>query len=294
MIPTSTNVKLDCKSAIGNSDAVLAFVTQSKEKADYPLLARAEQAALRRLIDDGAVTGKASEVAFAIAETARGKFRRVYAIGLGKPQKVTTESFRQAGGAAFRSLRSHRIDSAGFVLPDSVKAVSTTEAAEALVVGALLASFDYAEYKGTGRNKEDAQSPKRLQLSIVSVEKSVRDAVARGQLIADGQNFARTIASRPGNDITPPTLAKAAQSMAREVKLKCRVLDEKELARLKMGGILAVGAAASRRRRESSCSNMTAHGRSRKRAPAPCWLSARQSHSIPAASRSNRPIAWAG
>ena len=37
----------------------------------------------------------------------------------------------------------------------------------------------------------------------------------RARAIADGQNFARTIASRPGNNINPPTLAKAAQQLAR-------------------------------------------------------------------------------
>jgi leucyl aminopeptidase len=59
---------------------------------------------------------------------------------------------------------------------------------------------------------------------------------------AEGQNFARTIASRPGNDINPPSLARVAQELAREVGLGVRVLDEKQMAKLGMGGILAVGA----------------------------------------------------
>jgi leucyl aminopeptidase len=242
MLPTSTNVKLDVKCAIGNVDAVMTFITQSKDIAEQPLLADAERIALRRLIDNKAATGKAREVAFEILEVGNGKFRRVYAVGLGKPEKLTAESFRQAAGAAIRALRSHRIARAAFVVPGSFKAVPPAEAAEALAMGALLASFDYEEYKGTGKSEDDAEEKTGLELTIVSDEMAIGAAVTRGRLIADGQNFARTIASRPGNDINPPTLAKAAQSMAREVNLKCRVLDEKELAKLKMGGILAVGA----------------------------------------------------
>jgi leucyl aminopeptidase len=69
----------------------------------------------------------------------------------------------------------------------------------------------------------------------------VRTAVERARVICEGQNFCRTIASRPGNDINPPTLAKVAQQLAKEAGLTIRVLDEREMARLRMGGILGVG-----------------------------------------------------
>ncbi len=61
-----------------------------------------------------------------------------------------------------------------------------------------------------------------------------------------GRILPHTIASRPGNNINPPALAKVAQEMAREAGLKCRVLDEKEMGRLGMGGMLAVGAGSNR------------------------------------------------
>src|SRR5439155_12561228 len=75
----------------------------------------------------------------------------------------------------------------------------------------------------------------------VGYEADVREAVDRAKTICDAQNFARTIASRPGNNINPPTLAKVAQELGREVGLDVRILDEKQLAKLKMGGILGVG-----------------------------------------------------
>jgi leucyl aminopeptidase len=69
----------------------------------------------------------------------------------------------------------------------------------------------------------------------------VRAAAERAVIICDAQNFARTIDSRPGNNIDPPALAAVARDLAEEAGISCRVMDEKELARLGMGGILAVG-----------------------------------------------------
>jgi leucyl aminopeptidase len=242
MSPTSTRVSLDVKtSAPADAQAIVTFVIESKDQPASPLLAAADRAALKRLQSGGASRGKAREVAFEIVETAGGKFHRVYVVGLGKAGKLTTESIRQAAGAAIGALKSHRQQRAAFVVPAGVGKIAAADAAEALVTGALLTAFDYREYKGTAGKSEDGEEPAALRLTIVADDPAARAAVARAKIIADGQNFARTIASRPGNDITPPTLAKAAQAMAREVGLKCRVLDENELARLKMGGILAVG-----------------------------------------------------
>ncbi len=121
------------------------------------------------------------------------------------------------------------------------------EVAEGIVTGILLASFDYREYKGAGQKKDDDRLGDGMQVTLVgSAEESaaIRGGMERAVAIADGQNFARTIASRPGNNINPVSLAEAALAMAEDVGLACRVMDEKELKKLGMGGILAVGAGA--------------------------------------------------
>jgi len=121
--------------------------------------------------------------------------------------------------------------------------------ARSTVTGFLLASFDYQEYRGSGRKEEDEDRPGQINVTFLAMQasmKQVRELVECGRIIANSQNFARTIAERPGNDINPLTLAKVAQQMAKEVGLKCRVLDEKQMKKLGMGGILAVGAGSSK------------------------------------------------
>ncbi|HEY8749447.1 MAG TPA: leucyl aminopeptidase, partial [Tepidisphaeraceae bacterium] len=152
-----------------------------------------------------------------------------------------------------KAARKNRLRSVAIYLPaipdelpslPGASLVSSTSAIEAFAQGVIVGSFDYQEYRGTARAAGKADE-KLINFTIVSTEKEVTAAVDNGRIIAEAQNFARTIASRPGNNINPPSLAKVAQSLAREAGLKSRVLDEKEMKRLGMGGILGVGAGSS-------------------------------------------------
>lgn len=242
MLPTSAGVSVAAQSKLpANVEAVIAFVTADAKSAASSLLSREQNASVARLFDAGVVRGKAKELAFDLIEAGKGKHQRVYAVGLGDTKEIDSETIRQAAGHVAKALRKHRIGSAAVIVP-GLKSVSAGDAAEAIVSGLLLASFRYSEYKGAAQKKEaEKELTRTISVAIVSTDAKVKSAVDRARIIADGQNFARTIASRPGNNINPPTLAKVAQQLAKEVGLGIKVLDEKQMARLGMGGILAVG-----------------------------------------------------
>jgi leucyl aminopeptidase len=183
-------------------------------------------------------------VAVDLVELEGGKLRRLYVVGLGRADKADPEAVRQGGGALARIARSHRLKNVAALAP-LLRGLRVPEAG-ALLNGYLLASFQYAEHKGTASMKKDAEAPTgpvRLTI-VVGDAAAVRDAVRTAQVLADAQNLARTVAFRPGNQINPPSFAKLAQEMARELKLTSRVLDEKQMAKLGMEGILAVGRAS--------------------------------------------------
>jgi leucyl aminopeptidase len=72
--------------------------------------------------------------------------------------------------------------------------------------------------------------------------KRLESGLSRGIVIGKAQSYARTVANRPGNVINPPALAEEAKKLAgRTPGLSCAVLNEKQMAKLGMGGILAVG-----------------------------------------------------
>jgi leucyl aminopeptidase len=248
MIPTSTDVSFQVNNKpAGKGVSVAAFVMEdSKQRVDHPLLTAEQRQSLQRLRQTGAATGKLAEVRFDLPAGEDKAFVPTWAVGLGKQEKINTESIRQAGAALARACRKHRLNKIAIVVA-AVDGISVNQAAEAVVIGFLLASFDFTEFKGTGQAKGDDSEPRSaVTVTLLSEDSAAaKQGLHRGQIIADGQNFARTIASRPGNVINPPALAKVAQQMAKEVGLACRVLDEKQMQKLGMGGILAVGSASA-------------------------------------------------
>jgi leucyl aminopeptidase len=183
----------------------------------------------------------------------------VIVVGLGPTEKVNAQSLREAGAAVAKVARRQKISDIALIVPDVLRGGGEGETAlqrtiEALASGFLLGSFAFREYKGSASKKGDEDETKAkatARLTLVSENAGAHAkqgfrlrssrALERARIVCDGQNLARTIASRPGNEINPPSLAKVAQGIAREVGLVCRVLDEKELKRLGMGGLLAVG-----------------------------------------------------
>jgi leucyl aminopeptidase len=244
MIPTSTDVKIVAGAAAGKFDAAAVFVL-SEKKFDPSWangLGKEVAAEAAELVSAKVARGKASEVSFALLKSGKPA-RRVYVVGLGKSKEVTLETLRQAAGALAKTLVRHGQSSVAIALPGAVD-FSAEESAAAIVEGILLSAFDYREYKGSASKKEDSEESEKggLNVRIVSTKATVQAAVRRAELICDAQNLARTIASRPGNDVNPPVLAREAKELARETGLSCAIYDEKQLARMKMGGILAVGA----------------------------------------------------
>jgi leucyl aminopeptidase len=257
MVPTSTDVAIEVKGKLAVAmEAVAVFVAEGAKEAPAPterFLAEDERQAIRRLLASGVSRGKSREIHFDLIDTlgtekpATKDYRRVLVAGLGKADRVNTESLRQAAGTLAKACRKHRVTDVA-ALVTNTGGMDAAAVAEAIVTGFLLASFKYDEYKGAGTQKKDRDDDQqgRVTLTLAGGDvPAMRRGVERGRAIADGQNFARTISSRPGNVINPPSLAQVAQQMARQIGLGFRVLDEKQLAKLGMGGILAVGSASA-------------------------------------------------
>ena len=254
MVPPSTRASVQvAKSAPAGADAAVVFVhKQTKPGSAYPSLPQQEREALDRLLSSGMVRGKSNDVTVQLLDGPRP--RRLIVIGLGDRKQFSIECLREAGAALAKAAKKNRLKSMAVFPPDIPGMLPALPAAPtqvdapiggiaAMAEGILIGSFDYQEYRGAVRQSAD-ESPGPFTVTLVvgaERQRAIDAAVERARNIAEGQNFARTIASRPGNNINPPALAKVAQELAREVGLDCRVLDEREMKRLGMGGILAVG-----------------------------------------------------
>jgi leucyl aminopeptidase len=169
---------------------------------------------------------------------------RVLLLGLGEQKKATLDTIRRAAAAAAGRAVDLKVKRIALTLHRSfVASFETAALGQAMAEGVYLGSYRYDEYvseNGNGRLRA-------LDVEIVDPEatrlKSLVPGVAAGTVIGRAQSYARTLVNRPANVINPPTLARAAQDLARGLKrVRCTVFDEKKLQTLRMGGILAVGA----------------------------------------------------
>ena len=76
-------------------------------------------------------------------------------------------------------------------------------------------------------------------------EDAWREALPFSQAAAGASAFSRTLANTPPNEATTLWMTERAREMAEERGIEVTVLDEEEMARRGMGGILAVGSGSS-------------------------------------------------
>ncbi len=248
MIITSSSAEIFATDKIPtNPQAIVVFVLEGDSQAPPAAKRAGNEIAqtVNRILAADLSAGKAKEITPGIIGDGP-RTQRIFVVGLGKPEKISPETIRQSAGSVLRALRKHQIHRAAILLPE-LKSIAPANIADAISTAIHLAAFDYREYKGTAsksREKSDKSSTRPIAITLVAERSSlskIKPAIDRAKIICTGQNFARTIASRPGNDINPITLAKQSQTLAREASLRCAIMDERQLARLGMGGILAVG-----------------------------------------------------
>jgi leucyl aminopeptidase len=155
-------------------------------------------------------------------------------LSIGAKNKVTLETFRRAGGALAKWIAKNKVTEA-VIAPASFADFEFAPAhiAFALAEGVLLGSFRFDKHK----TQKDEPTP----ATICFLDESLGPTLARATTICEATNLARAWAHEPANIINPVTLAKHVRELAEEVGLKCTVLDDKQLAEMGAGAIVAVG-----------------------------------------------------
>ena len=217
-----------------------ALVTYVFEEADpvQGRVAEIDQAMsglLGKLSKSGELTGKTLE--FTLLHAPSGlKAARLLLIGAGKREQFTSATLRKVAGAALRYLKSRSVKHFGFLVREND---ATEESAQVIAEGALAADFESDKYKTEKKNGKSVDSV--LVAGYSGAERAAGEAgLARGRIIADAQNFTRDLVNEPSNKLTPRILAEKAEAMAREAGLAVEILDEKNIAELKMGALLSV------------------------------------------------------
>jgi leucyl aminopeptidase len=204
---------------------------------------------------DDAIGGQLTELAAAgeirgnrgrvvVVHTAgRGvKAKRVAVVGMGAAAKVDAEAIRNAAATACRSMQSVRGTRLALVI-DGL-GVDAADAAGWAVEGAAIAGYRFDRYKTVGAN--DLPKPPR-SLTLVTSDRAARRRAQRAGIVAAAVNRARDLQHTPPNELGPEELAERAREIAAgDSRLRCKVLDERGIARHRMGAFLAVAQGSGR------------------------------------------------
>ncbi len=168
--------------------------------------------------------------------------QRLLVLGLGNIGGVIDaaemfELYRSAGGTIAAQCKSNKVSNVAVHIPE-LAGVDPVAAARYLTEGILLGGYQFLKYKK--KNDDIFTGLKKIEFFCLGNRSALKKAIDKGCNSAYCACTARDMANEPGNNWTPAHFAKYAQKLAKEQHLDCTVLEKAQLAKLGMGGIIAV------------------------------------------------------
>jgi leucyl aminopeptidase len=187
-----------------------------------------------------------TRVVFAVKGSERfvenGKQTELHIVS-GKLEKLTPRTFRTLVREVVLCAKKHKLGKIAVEFDQAkltgLRAYDTDWMWQTIGENLTLAHYEFTKYK--------SKAPKTILKEVLLLgvgSKSEERALRYGETIATYANQTRDIANTPGGDMTPDLLGKAAKAVLKGTKATVKVLDEKQIAKLKMGGVLGVGQGA--------------------------------------------------
>lgn len=247
-LPDITYTLRTASPAKTRAEAVVVGIGQGAKAVEVTVGAEDVKAAYGRrwrgLLATLGVSGKAGEVTRLPAGDEIGA-QLLVLVGLGKPGadgNHSADAVRRAAGAAARAVPN--ATSVAVSLP-----ADTPDLVRAVTEGYVLGGYTFTPYKsssaksGTGKSGGESNGPSDVAiLSAIARRTDAVTAFEEAQILAQAVAGTREWVNVPPADLTPPAFADAIAHVAGLVEgVETTVYDEKQLAELGCGGILAVG-----------------------------------------------------
>ncbi len=218
-------------------DALATVVFKGEKVSDNFLkeLDKLTNGQIKSVISSGEFSGKKGELLVLRFSAAKGKAGRLLIVGAGEKADYTSSDVAVASGTATRAAKDLDFKSLAFsprCEDDSVSVFSDA------FQGAITSQFELDKYKTVDKND------KSVNTIVIHVEGAkpaeMKKGLGRGEAIGESINITRDLANEPPNILQPTEIANRAKKMAKEVGLKCQVLNEVQMKKLGMGSLLSV------------------------------------------------------
>ncbi|HET8849749.1 MAG TPA: leucyl aminopeptidase [Marinobacter sp.] len=229
-----------------NTTKADCLVVALPEKGAWPASTAAADEALGGLIKQLEITGDISGKNASVnsAPLIDQPWQRLIVVGTGKDSDRTAASYRKAAAAAINALKDGPSKSALLAIADTSLASEDTATAEANrlnLIGRLLEDqlYTFTEFKS---EKPAERKLKKVAVQASGTGKALKDAFNLGLSTGRGMNLTKDLGNTPPNICHPVWLAERAQALSKEYDcIQTEVLDEKQMEKLGMNTILAVG-----------------------------------------------------
>lgn len=170
------------------------------------------------------------------------KSDKIFVMGLGDKKAFSHDTLRQVflhPVRVARKLRKRHI--ASVILGEGEGNISTKDSARFQALGCLLSDYSYDRFKKEKTHRLNS-------LTIVNENdgavREIKKGIFEAQGVASGVNFARDLVNTPPAYLKPDDLAEEAVKLSRG-KVSVKVYREKEIKKMGMNGLYAVGMGSS-------------------------------------------------
>lgn len=184
-----------------------------------------------------------------------GAPQRIVLFGLGEKKQWNDRKDPLVSRRMVQYAKRERMDSFATPLASLLKShfnrdnsPDIQQTSRVFATNSLMAHFEYTKYK-----EEPAQGwPEVKSITLLTDpadKKETEAGIAEGSSMGEEVNACRTLANTPGSDMTPAVLAHEAVKVGKKYGIRVRILEEAEIKRLGMGGIIGVAKGSSEKPR---------------------------------------------
>ncbi|MEN3930536.1 leucyl aminopeptidase [Microvirga sp. W0021] len=161
---------------------------------------------------------------------------RLVVVGLGGKKDAEKLDWANVGGACAAAAKK----GSALIIADSVSTEILPENVAEMAFGVRLRGYRFDQYKSKKKGDDANNDHLTKVVFAVADADATKKAFKHVDPVADGVILARTLVNEPANILNPAEFAKRASALEK-LGLEVEVLEEKELAKLGMRSLLAVG-----------------------------------------------------
>lgn len=223
------------------STLVVFLAADNKAGEEGRVVLTAAGDTIERAFAATAFTGKAGTVVDLVAPSGV-KAERLLLVGVGAPAELDLKAALKLGGQVFGKLKELKVKAATILL-EVADFTMTPEFAAEFALGLRLRSYDFDKYK-TKKKDEDAVETLEVDLVVESAGKA-RKAWSDAEVVAEGVELARNLVNESANHLGPDDFVDEVKKLGK-LGVEVEILDEKDMKKLGMGSLLAVGKGSAR------------------------------------------------